>query len=298
MPALSFRLVDVFAAEPLSGNGLTVIITPGPLDAELMQRLTQELRQFETIFLTPAGEEGRFRARVFTMEEELDFAGHPVVGAAAVLHEAYAPDRAQASWTIVLNLQEVTVESRWSGDHATAVTRQPSAELIGTVAASEEAEWLRAAGLTASDRDPALPIEVMTTGLSYLIIPVTASGLERVRIGIPGFEARLGQIGAKFAYFLDARNREGRTWDNHGQVEDIATGSAAGPVAAYLVRHGLAKAGLEIILRQGRFIGRPSEMRLRVESDGVFLSGEVRMVARGEFDSSISAGPPNPAANR
>jgi trans-2,3-dihydro-3-hydroxyanthranilate isomerase len=112
MTRLHFRLVDVFAAEPLSGNGLTVIITPDPLEAGLMQRLTQELRQFETIFLTPADGEARFRARVFTMEEELDFAGHPVVGAAAVLHEAYARGRERARWTIALNQQDVMVESR------------------------------------------------------------------------------------------------------------------------------------------------------------------------------------------
>jgi PhzF family phenazine biosynthesis protein len=232
------------------------------------------------------------------MEEELDFAGHPVVGAAAVLHEAYAQGQAQASWTIILNRHEVAVESRWSGDHAVVAMRQPPAELIGTVMASGEAGWLRSAGLVASDRDLALPIEVMTTGLAYLIVPVTAAGLERVRIGVPDFEARFGQIGAKFAYFVDARNREGRTWDNYGLVEDIATGSAAGPVAAYLVRHGLADAGREIILRQGRFTGRPSEMRLIVEADAVHLSGEVRMVARGTFDSSIDAGLSGPAATR
>jgi trans-2,3-dihydro-3-hydroxyanthranilate isomerase len=176
--------------------------------------------------------------------------------------------------------------------------RQPPAQMIGTVAASEEADWLQAVGLSSVDRDLALPMEVVTTGLAYLIVPVTASGLERVRIGVADFEARLGRIGAKFAYFLDARNREGRTWDNFGQREDIATGSAAGPVAAYLVRHGLAEAEREIILGQGRFVGRPSEMRLSVEADGVLLSGEVRMIARGEFDSSVVVAPLHPAATR
>lgn len=289
MNPIRFRLVDVFAADPLSGNGLTVIITPQPLNAPLMQRLTQELRQFETIFLTPTGEAGRFRARVFTMEEELDFAGHPVVGAAAVLHEALAEGSARANWTIALNRQEITVESHWFGDHANVVMRQARAEFIGTVAASDEGDFLRAAGLSDADRDVALPMEVVTTGLAYLIVPVTASGLEQVRIGVADLEARLAGIGAKFAYFLDARNREGRTWDNLGQVEDIATGSAAGPVAAYLVRHQLAELDREIILRQGRFVGRPSEMKQVVAADAVLLSGEVRMIARGEFESGITS---------
>ena len=87
------------------------------------------------------------------------------------------------------------------------------------------------------------------------------------------------------------REHEGRTWDNLGRVEDIATGSAAGPVAAYLLAHGLAKAAEPIILRQGRFTGRPSEMRLSVASGvegvptGVKLTGDVHMVASGLFDS-------------
>jgi trans-2,3-dihydro-3-hydroxyanthranilate isomerase len=139
-------------------------------------------------------------------------------------------------------------------------------------------------GLTEIDRDMTLPMEVITTGLAYLILPVTASGLERAQIVTDDLEARLAQIGAKFAYVLDARNREGRTWDNLGRVEDIATGSAAGPVAGYLVKHGLARAGVEMLLRQGRFVGRPSEMRVMVDDDGILLSGNVRMIARGEFD--------------
>jgi PhzF family phenazine biosynthesis protein len=83
---------------------------------------------------------------------------------------------------------------------------------------------------------------------------------------------------------------EGRTWDNDGRVEDVATGSAAGPVGAYLVRHGLeSPTGAEITLHQGRFVGRPSQIRIQVEATGdeitaVRVTGDVRMVARGVFD--------------
>jgi predicted PhzF superfamily epimerase YddE/YHI9 len=119
--------------------------------------------------------------------------------------------------------------------------------------------------------------------------------LERAAIVQPGFEALLASVGAKFVYVLHVPTREGRTWDNDGRVEDVATGSAAGPAAAYLVRHGLASPSEEITLNQGRFLGRPSELRVRVEGAAgdagnageiaaVYVTGDVRMVARGVFE--------------
>jgi PhzF family phenazine biosynthesis protein len=90
---LEYRQVDVFASAPLSGNGLAVVVTEAPLDPAFMQRLTCELRQFETIFLAPGAQPATYNARVFTMEEELPFAGHPSIGAAAVLHERAGGDR-------------------------------------------------------------------------------------------------------------------------------------------------------------------------------------------------------------
>jgi trans-2,3-dihydro-3-hydroxyanthranilate isomerase len=284
MAVLRFRLVDVFAARPLSGNGLTVIVTDQALDGGLMQALTIELRQFETIFLTPTDDSRRFRARVFAMEEELDFAGHPVIGAAAVLHEA-ANSGGEAAWTFVLNRQDVLVESRRTAEGYEVAMHQAPPLFGPAIAASEEESFLAAFGLRADDRDSALPMQMVTTGLPYLIVPVTPAGLERGRILVDDLEARLGRVGAKFAYLLDAAGREGRTWDNFGRVEDIATGSAAGPTAGYLVEHGLAEPGSEIVIRQGRFAGRPSEMRLRVDGGGILLTGHVRMIASGEFDS-------------
>ena len=150
---------------------------------------------------------------------------------------------------------------------------------------------LAALNLEESDLYPGLPLEVVSTGLPYLLAPL-ADGLERAAIVQPGFEALLASVGAKFVYVLHLPTREGRTWDNDGRVEDVATGSAAGPSGAYLVRHGLASPNMEITLHQGRFLGRPSEMRVRVEGaageDGeiaaVYVTGDVRIVARGAFE--------------
>ena len=287
---LEYRQVDVFAEAPLSGNGLAVVITDQPLDPAFMQALTCELRQFETIFLVPEQDAKVWTARVFTMEEELPFAGHPVLGAAAVLHERAGRDH----FACLLRLEAgvVQVESRRSGAGFRVSMEQARPTFGAIVPAADESRWLDLFGLAATDRDARMPICVASTGLPYLVIPVTSGGLARGRIATAELEARLAEVGAKFAYLLDVEQREGRTWDNLGAVEDIATGSAAGPVAALLVRHGLASAGEPLVLRQGRFVGRPSEMELVVRADGraidgILLAGGVVMVARGAFDPGV-----------
>jgi len=99
----------------------------------------------------------------------------------------------------------------------------------------------------------------------------------------------LATIGAKFVYVLDVERREGRTWDNDGRVEDIATGSAAGPAGAYLVAHGLASHDEVITLAQGRFLGRPSELHAIVRGDraGVIVRGRVCLVGGGALRLAI-----------
>ena len=290
MSVLEYRQVDVFAEEPLQGNGLAVVVTGDPLDAGFMQRLTCELRQFETIFLVPNGDRDRFDARVFTMEEELPFAGHPSLGAAAVLHERAGGD----AYECRLNLPaaSIALTSRRSGEGYRVTMHQGVPQFGATIDASEEHDWLSAFGLSVEDRDRRMPLCVASTGLPYLVVPVTGHGLERARIGVADLEQRLAAAGAKFAYVLDVSAREGRTWDNAGLVEDIATGSAAGPVGGLLVHFGLAATGEPIVIRQGRFVGRPSEMLVEVSGepgriDDIVLSGSVCMIAKGRFEASV-----------
>ena len=127
------------------------------------------------------------------------------------------------------------------------------------------------------------PLQVVSTGLPYLLVPVTA-GLEQARIRTANYESQLAQIGAKFAYVFDVNTVEGRTWDNAGGVEDVATGSAAGPVGAYLYKHGRFAAHEGITLRQGRFVGRDSEIHIRKAPTGnMLVSGDVRILVRGSL---------------
>ena len=294
LQGLEYRHVDVFTREALSGNGLIVFPEADGLAPEIMQRITREMRQFESIFLAPTAEIHRVRARVFTMEEELPFAGHPVLGAACVLHERlyYVGDADErAEWTLELPVGPVQVSTTRREGWYEATMDQGKPQFGATLDAEIVSQILAALNLEESDLYPGLPLEVVSTGLPYLLV-ILASGLERAAIVRPGFEALLASVGAKFVYVLHLPTREGRTWDNDGRVEDVATGSAAGPVGAYLVRHGLASTGAEITLQQGRFLGRPSQMRVRVEgADGdareiaaVYVTGDVRMVARGVFE--------------
>jgi PhzF family phenazine biosynthesis protein len=169
---------------------------------------------------------------------------------------------------------------------------------LGPVVTGELAGRCRAALGLPRDPDPhGLPLQVVTTGLPYLIVPVRADGLAAAAIRGPGFEALLAECGAKFVYVLDPTTLEGRTWDNAGRVEDVATGSAAGPAAAYLIEHGVRPADSPLRIAQGRFTGRPSIIDVRREPvDGHFwVGGPVAPVAAGHFH--VHRPPADPSAN-
>lgn len=286
---LTYRHVDVFSKAPLSGNGLTVFTNCEGLSTEAMQKITQEMRQFESIFLFPTAESHRFQARIFTIEEELDFAGHPILGAAAVLHEQIANEEQKGQWIFELPKKTVftTTLKKEKSYLATMDQGKPYFEL--PLELEKKSQLLKAFNLSEKDAHETLSLQVVSTGLPYLIIPVHCQ-LEKAKIVTNDLSQMLEEIGAKFAYILHVSPLEGRTWDNAGRVEDIATGSAAGPVGAYLVRHGIEQPNREIILHQGRFVGRPSQIFIKVartanEMPSIEVSGEVCMIANGVFDN-------------
>jgi len=290
---LPFSLVDVFAREPLSGNGLSVFLLDNDLPTLAMQRITQEMRQFETIFLRRMEGTARFHARIFTMEEELPFAGHPVIGAAALLHVEFFSAEPVAHIELVTALKSIPVTSRREGGIYSAQMDQGVAVFGTPIPRAGIDAFLKALNLVSSDLAPDLPLQVVSTGLPYLIVPIRAN-LEGARIVVRDFEAMLAGVGAKFVYLLDVERREARNWDNDGRIEDIATGSAAGPAAAYLVRHNLARPGENILLSQGRFLNRPSEIHAMVRGSSelsVTVRGEVCFVGKGTLKVPASSSP-------
>ncbi|WP_327233723.1 PhzF family phenazine biosynthesis protein [Streptomyces sp. NBC_01317] len=294
--SVGYRHVDVFATGPYTGNSLAVFGAdgdlPGRTTAGQLLAITQEVRHFESVFLTPPDAAGVVGARVFDLFGELDFAGHPVLGAAAVLHErlgAAGPRR----WTFRLPGATVGVTTAPSAVGVTALLDQGPPRFLGEVPAAGRAGIAGALSLPAGALAD-LPLEVVTTGLSYLIVPVT-SGLAGARISGPDLAALLEEYGARFAYVLDvgalgaAGGPEGRSWNNDGVLEDVATGSAAGCVGAFLAKHGLVPPDAEFTLAQGRFAGRPSLMRVTPQGPwnaltNVRVGGEVALVAAGRLD--------------
>ncbi len=254
---MDYSHVDVFSSAPMKGNGLTVAFPKQPLTVDEMLQITREFKQFETIFVGSIDESGAFPVRIFTVDEELQFAGHPILGAAAVVHSRFYTAQKDTELQFNLSGRRVKVQSVRTNSGYQAVMNQGAPASITRVDRAHYPAIAQALGLSPDVIDTALPVEVVSTGLPYLLIPL-ASGLCDAKIALKDFEGLLEGFGAKFVYVFDAQTLECRTWDNLGLTEDVATGSAAGPLCAYLVKNGLKQAGEIIKLRQGGYTGRPS----------------------------------------
>ena len=279
---MQYWQLDVFAERPLAGNGLAVFDDARGLSASAMQGLTQELRQFESIFLLPGADASHYSARIFTMEEELPVAGHPIIGAAALLHHLHSPAEA-ANWQLQLTAKTVQIHTQRLPQGFYAEMDQGVAEFGAQHSQTQAAELAGAFGLDHHEQDLRYPAMVVSTGLPYVLLPVTSAGLTKAKQRW-ALDLELLAYGAAFVFLLDIDAREGRTWDPAGIIEDIATGSAAGPVAAYLVAHDLALRGASRQLNQGRFLQRPSRLQVCVGSDErVRVGGHVQLLARAQL---------------
>lgn len=280
---MEYYHADVFSSRALSGNGLTVIFHEEEMDPLYMQRIAQEFKQFETIFLRMTGEKS-FRARIFTVDEELDFAGHPILGAASSIHEKLYAEERRITIEFQLNNKILRTESIKQDEYYQAIMDQGIPEFIGPVEEDLRNVYLEALNLNDENLHPTLPMEVVSTGLPYLIVPL-ASGLKQAKISVTNFEELLHKVNAKFAYVFDVDKMEGRTWDNNGAVEDVATGSAAGPTGAYLYKKNVCKEAEEIIIHQGGFVGRPSKIKVSMEpsTGGIKVAGDVLILAKGKL---------------
>ncbi|UWQ32377.1 PhzF family phenazine biosynthesis protein [Leisingera sp. M527] len=285
---MHYVLCDAFSDGPFTGNSLAVFPDARALNSRQMLQLTRELKHFESAFLTgPALPDGSRPLRVFDLEEELPFAGHPLLGAAAVLHQLEHPAET-AEAVFALGERRVSLRSgrREAGFDVQMDQGLPLylADLNGPAAR----ELASCFSLAPEDLAPGLPMEVISTGLRYLVVPVH-QGLDRAAIRVPDLEHRLADVGAQFAYLFDVHRNEGRHWTNDGRIEDIATGSAAGVIGAYAHKHGLLNAASGLELKQGQHAGRPSRISVRVDSgpDGIRaiqVGGQVSILGTGRFE--------------
>lgn len=273
-----YLVLDVFTDTPLQGNPLTVYTDARDIAPERMQQIAREMNHSETVFLLPGEDGADARVRIFTPAAELPFAGHPVVGAAFVLGRSTDAD--------VLRLRtgagEVPVELAREGDRVvSARMRQP----IPTWEPYEHAEQLLSAlGVGASE----LPVEAYRNGPRgvYVALP-DEDAVAALRPDL-GALARLAGIGVSCFAGAGDRWKTRMFAPAHGVAEDPATGSAAGPLAVHLARHGLIAFGQEIEIHQGAEIGRPSTLYARATGkgdrvDAVEVAGSAVLVARGEL---------------
>jgi trans-2,3-dihydro-3-hydroxyanthranilate isomerase len=281
MTRLEFSHVDVFTDMPFAGNGLIVVFANGTsVSTDALRRVTAEMRQIELILLAVAPDTTSVSARIFTAEEELPFAGHPVLGAAAVLHDRHAANQPSKDWVFVIAGRDIPVRSHRTTGYYRAEMNQGQATLGPPIERRQATLIAEALGLDGDDLHE-LPMQVASTGLPYLIVPVK-QGLSRARITSPNFAAQLADVGASFVYVFDPTRREGRSWDNAGRLEDIATGSAAGPAAAYLAAHGVVRSREQVTINQGQYVGRPSTIAVIPDARGdLWVGGPVAPVARG-----------------
>jgi PhzF family phenazine biosynthesis protein len=200
----------------------------------------------------------------------------------------HAPSE-HAEWSLHLSSKTVQINSRRHGQGFYAEMDQGQAEFGRQLDIAATRVFASAFGLSNDQLDLRYPASVVSTGLPYVLLPVTAAGLAMAKQSRL-LEPELLDCGAAFVFLLDVDNREGRTWDPAGVIEDVATGSAAGPVAAYLVEHGLQARDENFSLNQGRFVQRPCRLKVCVTADGrVTVGGHVQLLARAELLVAVSA---------
>ncbi|MEA2157247.1 MAG: trans-2,3-dihydro-3-hydroxyanthranilate isomerase [Solirubrobacteraceae bacterium] len=273
--------LDVFTSTPLAGNQLAVVHEADGLDDATMLAFAREMGLSETTFVQRAGRPGAdYRNRIFTTSGELPFAGHPSLGTAVAVAHARGERRARFVQETVAGLQPIEVEL--DGDRATAAMLQ---EPPSFGPEPPPADVFAAAGLDAADSHPRLPPQVVSTGVPHLLAPVREAGaLGRVVPSRAALQALLEPLGATVLYLVDVDSASGTArargffLDPIGFTEDPATGSAAGPLLAYL--HERAGA-VELVIEQGIEMGRPSRIECRWEDDRPRVSGGVVVIAEG-----------------
>jgi trans-2,3-dihydro-3-hydroxyanthranilate isomerase len=279
-----YEIWDVFSATPLEGNPLGVFTQAEELPSRLFQRLARELNLSETVFITPDDPaEADASIRIFTPALELPFAGHPTLGAAYALStlHGYARVRLRTGAGIVV----VTMTRDDDGQITSGEMQQPVPSVVDH---PDPQGLLRALGLERS----VLPIELYTNGPSHVMI--TAEHADQVSGLDPDLSAlaRLGVHGVVVIAQTGAATVSTRNFcPALGVPEDPATGSAAGPIAVHLLRHGLLASGTEITISQGVEIGRPSTLIATAwgSSDAVervTVAGRAVRVASGHYDLS------------
>jgi len=282
---------DVFSSRPLEGNSLAVFPDGrGLTDAE-MQSIAKEMNLSETTFIVPreaaVEQERGIRVRIFTVGEELPFAGHPTLGTAFALRGHGGAQQI----VLELNVGKVPVQFE---DHAAEAAFGEMTQIDPAFGAQHDREAVaRSTGLRIEDFDDSLPIETVSTGVPFTVTPLKSlTVIQNLHIDSQRAAEYLEKSGGKFFYFV-TRETVARDARLHARMlfyngEDPATGSAAGCSAAWMVAHGVAAVEERVLIEQGLEMKRPSRIFVRSSQRdnrivNVRVGGHAVEIMRGEL---------------
>ncbi len=290
-----FYMVDVFAEEKYAGNQLAVVRNASGLSGSQMQKIAAEMNYSETTFiLSDLEQRGEYDVRIFSLDEELPFAGHPTLGTAFIIQQ-YLICREVEEVILNLKVGRIPVSFTYKAGYPEILWMKQVAPVFGrTFSAGELAAVL---SIERESIDRSFPIEEVSTGLPFIIVPLkNLEAVKNCRINREAMMRLVEDAEAKsiFVFCPESYNPSNqvnaRMFDHyHGIPEDPATGSANGCLAAYLVKNRYyGSARVSIRVEQGYEIGRPSLLLLKAEEEkggaiSVQVGGKVVMVAAGEL---------------
>jgi trans-2,3-dihydro-3-hydroxyanthranilate isomerase len=284
-------IVDVFAEAKYEGNQLAVVIDNEGIPTDLMQKLAREMHFSETTFITESDLNNKiFKVRIFTPESELPFAGHPTLGTAYIAQKILLKQKVE-ELTLDMKAGMIPVKFYYEGDEPGVLWMKQLPPEFGEIHPIEKfAEFL---GLEPDDFDTEYPIQEVSTGVYFYIIPLkTREALKRVKLDSDKLAEYSKDKKAKWPFMFC---REPENPENHLKArmitsftEDPATGSANGCFAGYLVKHKyLNSESIDVRVEQGAEVNRPSILYLKAERIGgtieVNVGGKVAYVAKGHL---------------
>ena len=294
MSELNFYIVDVFAKDKYTGNQLAVVIDAASLTPEKMQKIAKEMNYSETTFvLSNTMRDGGYDVRIFTPEQELPFAGHPTLGTAYIIGREIATGP-QSEIVLNLGVGQIPVSlARTGEDEAILWMRQVPPTFTRTIDVGGVAAAL---GFERERVDDRYPIEEVSTGVPFIIVPLKGLGDLKAACVSPEEYFRLVETTTAKAILIfspetyeEENDLSVRVFAGYlGVPEDPATGSANGCLAGYLVKHRyFGKDRIDIRVEQGYAMGRPSLLLLRAEDTrqkiDISVGGNVVMVAKGKL---------------
>jgi trans-2,3-dihydro-3-hydroxyanthranilate isomerase len=288
MSGRSYEVVqlDVFTQTPLTGNALAVFTDARGLDDGEMQALAREMNLSETTFIFPRdpaieAREGK-KVRIFTVAEELPFAGHPTLGTALHLYASESALNSKESAEITLDLKAGKIPVRFTANSKKAGRKRVDGQVFGEMRQRDpefgitfsREEVARVLGIAADEIPTEWPIQIVSTGLPFAIVGIrNQEALTNLNFAHAQAVEFLKNSEAKFFYFLCPERREKNQLEARARMffyggEDPATGSAAGCAASWMVQHGIANSDEQVLIQQGVEIRRPSEIYVRATRDG------------------------------